>query len=227
MKNSLGIEMSRKTFTRNDADPILIISKGELAVDLLAFIITVIFAVVMKWEAGDLIWGFWTSSLCYGFAFVCVGFLSSVLHAEDMTQIYLILLGPFILAFYTFFLVIGHWILIFFLSGFFPLVEGQKMFANFFVTLSVALEAYWPIVLLTFVSRFCDLPFSGADFYGGTIPFHKPILSIYRIFLLILVLLGLYAINIENFAIFAVLFVYFVPWDKLRLVLQARLATYR
>ena len=46
------------------------ISQADLIVDVTAFGVTVLLAIALHWQAKDLIWGLWISSLCVGYTHI-------------------------------------------------------------------------------------------------------------------------------------------------------------
>ncbi len=202
---------SKQASQRGSSAPV---RRGELALDLLAFLATIVCVAVFDWQARDVIWALWTCSLCVGYAFIVTAIGSSVYHAKGAQRLLLAGVGLFLLGFFTFHFGMFHFVHSVFLNQFFPLVGSERGFPNIFTILSVALESYWPLVLATFISRFRDLPFSGVDLKGKN-PFIKPYANVIRMHILIFVFAGLHAAKLGQLAIYPVLAFYFVPWGKL------------
>lgn len=103
--------------------------------DLLAFVISLLFAFHMQWEMADLVWSLWLSSLVLGyltFFSACAGAVYYVLMQKDSTEyrnvkdILIALAGClFFLAFFSFHFGAFHSAHASFLSSFFPL-EGLE-----------------------------------------------------------------------------------------------------
>ena len=55
---------------RNAQLDALLENKRDLLPELVAFVVTFISAIVFRWDARDIIWGLWISSLCVGYAFI-------------------------------------------------------------------------------------------------------------------------------------------------------------
>ena len=97
------------------------------------------------------------------------------------------------------------------LNLFFPLVKENFGPPNVFTLIATALAAYWPFVLMTFVSRVRDFPWRrDADDEGKAM--FAPYLNVIRMHLLIFIFGGLYLLHLANLAIFPVLLFYFFPW---------------
>ena len=89
-----------------------------------------------------------------------------------------------------------------------------------------ALAAYWPFVLMTFVSRARDFKLGeGRQALEGAM--FLPYLNVIRMHILIFVFAGLQAAKLAHYAIFPVLLFYFFPWrvfNRERKALAARTA---
>ena len=200
------------------------VSKRDLLIDLLAFAVTLVSAILLKWKTKDIVWGLWACSLCVGYAYIVVGITASVYHAKDMPRVIVAGGGLFLLGFFTFHFGMFHYVHSVFLNMFFPLAEGGKSFPNIFATLSAALGSYWLLVLATFVSRYSDFPFSGLEFGKKKDLFKKPYANVIRMHLLIFIFAGLHAAGLADLGIYPVLLFYFVPWGKLRREFRSRSA---
>jgi hypothetical protein len=214
--------LKSKSMDSNDAGQVPGVSKRDLVIDLLAFGVTLLSAILLKWKTKDIVWGLWACSLCVGYAYIVVGITASVYHARDTGRIVIAAGGLFLLAFFTFHFGMFHYVHSVFLNMFFPLLEGERAFPNIFATLSVALKSYWPIVLATFASRFSDFPFSGVEFGDKKNMFAKPYANVVRMHLLIFIFAGLHAAGVADLGIYPVLLFYFVPWGGLRREFQNR-----
>lgn len=186
-----------------------------LAMDGLAFLMTVACVILLDWQVRDVIWGLWTCSLCVGYTFIVTVIVASVVHARGSKRFARIATGVFLLGFFTVHFGMFHFVHSVFLNVFFPLVPEGRGFPDFFAMLSTALGSYWPLVLTTFISRFSDFPFQGMDLKSGDV-IKSPYVNVVRMHILIFVFAGLHVFNLSQFAIYPVLALYFVPWGELR-----------
>lgn len=193
----------------------------DLARELIAFVLTVICAIAFRWEAKDLIWSLWTSSLCVGYCFIVVTIAASVLSADQPGQLGVFaFFGLLMLAFFTFHFGMFHFVHGVFLHHFFPLDPAEEgSFPNMAMVFVTCLSLYWPVVLATFISRLPDFKSAGltADILSshrgkGGDPFLKPYANVIRMHILIFVFAGLAAFHVSRYAIFPVIAFYFFPW---------------
>jgi hypothetical protein len=184
---------------------------ADFGPDLLAFAGTVVSALVFRWQARDLIWGLWISSFSFGYLWILAALTCAVIYTPGRKKIGAIFAGLFMAAFFTFHFGMFHFVHGVFLNLFFPLVPEHHGPPNVFVMLGTALSAYWPFVLMTFVSRVRDFPWRQQPDDEGKAMF-VPYLNVVRMHLLIFVFGGLYLLHLANLAIFPVLLFYFFPW---------------
>jgi len=189
--------------------------KRDVVLDGLAFAVTVVLAAWLRWEAGDLIWGLWVSSLCVGYAYIVATIVMAVVQAEGVGRVVMGGAGLFMLAFFTVHFGMFHYVHSVFLNGFFPLVPKGQGFPKLPTVLATALRQYWPIVAATFVSRWTDFPFRKKVSLSGQDTMMKPYANVIRMHLLIFVFAGLHAAGLSSFAIYPVLIAYFFPWGAL------------
>ena len=188
--------------------------KHELTLDILGFTVAVICAAVFRWEARDVIWGLWVSSLCVGYAYIVTAVAAPVVRAKGIERVVVALGGLFMLAFFTFHFGMFHFVHGVFLNTFFPLVPKGKGFPNIFAMLGAALASYWGIVAASFISRVSEFPFRG-DGLNPKDKMMKPYANVIRMHILIFVFAGLHAARLQRFALFPILAFYFVPWGAL------------
>ncbi|MCX7008607.1 MAG: DUF6498-containing protein [Kiritimatiellaeota bacterium] len=184
---------------------------ADYALDLLAFAGTVALALAFRWQAHDLIWSLWISSLSFGYFWLLAALTCSVIYTPGRKKIGAIIGGLFLAAFFTFHFGMFHFVHGVFLNLFFPLVKENFGPPNVFTLIGTALSAYWPFVLMTFVSRVRDFPWRQQPDDEGKAMF-APYLNVIRMHLLIFIFGGLYLLHLANLAIFPVLLFYFFPW---------------
>jgi hypothetical protein len=186
--------------------------KSEKGRAALAFAATVAIAWLMRWEAGDLMWGIWASSVTYGYVFGAVLIVKNPeeVDAGDGSEPGR-LIG--VLAFFTGMLGFFHYGQGIFLNMVFPItpLEGWALF----LYPLTALFWYWGVIATTFYSRWPELR-------GATRPsdeFHRilrPAKNIVRMQVLIFVFMFLSAAGLIRFAVYPVLVFYFFPFPIFR-----------
>ena len=180
-------------------------------VDILSFVVTVILAAALHWQARDIIWGLWASSLCFGYFYIVATIVLGVRAVTGAMRWGAAAGGLFLLAFFTVHFGMFHFVHSIFLNEFFPLVTLGSGFPNPLAILGSALHAYWPMVLMTFVSRFRDLP-RQASLAPNKNTLMTPYANVIRMHLLIFVFAGLHFAGLSRFAVYPVLAAYFFPW---------------
>ena len=195
-------------------------------VDALAFAATLVFASVFRWEARELVWGLWASSLTIGYAHIVTGITVGVVHTEAGHRIVSAVGGLLMLAFFTVHFGMFHFVHSVFLSLFFPLLEqGEGSIHDgpfsLFAVLGAALRLSWPLVLMTVISRVRSFPFAGVDLSSKN-AFMAPYASVVKMHILIFVFAGLHAAGLSRLAIYPVLAFYFFPWGSFRLAMKRR-----
>ena len=188
------------------------VRKKDMAFDVLAFLVTVVCVAVFHWQARDVIWGLWSSSLCVGYAFIVTAIVWTAYHAKGRERLRYAGGGVVLLVFFTIHFGMFHFGHAVFLNAFFPLLAEQDDFLNFAI-LRAALRSYWPLVLTSFVSRFQSLRSSGFDLKSKS-TFMKPYANVIRMHVLIFVFAGLAAAKLSQLAIYPVLALYFFPWGN-------------
>lgn len=188
--------------------------RGDLIRDLVAFTGVVVWAALEGWEARDVVWGLWISSLTVGYSIIVISIVRGARRGTSGTFPWLAVAGGIaMLAFFTVHFGGFHFVHGVFLNGFFPIVGSDAGFPNLFVLVGAALTAFWPLVAGSMLSRFGDLRRAsdaerldggvGAA-YGGVVRMH----------LLIFVFAGLHMARLSGLAVYATLAAYFFPWGS-------------
>jgi hypothetical protein len=186
--------------------------KSEKGRAALAFAATVVIAWLMRWEAGDLMWGIWASSVTYGYVFGAVLIVKNPkeVDAGDGSEPGR-LIG--VLAFFTGMFGFFHYGQGIFLNMVFPItpLEGWALF----LYPLTAFSWYWGVIATTFYSRWPEL-------MGATRPSDefnrilRPAKNIARMQILIFVFMFLSAAGLIRFAVYPVLIFYFFPFPIFR-----------
>ena len=199
------------------AGPIAVLRQGsavgrrDLALDLLAFAGTVACATVFRWQARDVIWGLWISSLTVGYATIVSNVVRGVRGVLGSYRVVALIGGIGALAFFTFHFGMFHFVHAVFLSGFFPLggaVDGPFDFLHIVAT---SAASFWPLIVASFLLRLSDI-FPGFPAPSGKDSFAAPYANVIRMHLLIFVFAGLHMADLSRLAILPVLAAYFFPW---------------
>ena len=70
--------------------------------DLLAFAGTVLLAILFRWQARDIIWSLWISSLSFGYLWILAALTCAVIYTPGRQKLGAIFGGLFMAAFFTF-----------------------------------------------------------------------------------------------------------------------------
>lgn len=185
----------------------------------------------LQWQARDLVWSLWLSSLVVGYAMIVWMIFSPLLVVERNAALegasglarttlggaYLV--GAlFLLAFFTFHFGMFHFVHSIFLNAFFPvLATPGRGFASAALYLHVARD-YWPFVLVAAVAErgAFRLPAVGASLASlkntGN-GFMEPYKNVVRLHLLIFFFAFTHFAHLDNFIVYAIVYaVYFFPW---------------
>jgi hypothetical protein len=213
--------------------------------DAVAFVIGLAAAWRGGWNAGDLIWSLWLSSLVVGYATIvwmigqpAVGLAwkawrERALVGADTRSIaifWLLILGgaAFLLAFFTVHFGGFHYVHSQFLISFFPVDlpgSGRASHAGIATYVEVA-RRYWPFLPSAFLAHraaFLRRPFSLsgspslADGKNISGLFTEPYRNVIRLHILIFFFFFAHFARLENFAVYAVVYAaYFFPWRLVR-----------
>lgn len=187
------------------------VGRRDLALDLFAFAGTVACATIFKWEARDVIWGLWISSLTVGYATIVSTTVRGVRTVLGGYRVLVILGAIGTLAFFTFHFGMFHFVHAVFLNGFFPLVESDDGFPDFLGMVVESARSFWPLIVASFLSRLSNIfPDSPVPLVKDS--FAAPYGNVVRMHLLIFVFAGLHMADLSRLAILPVLAAYFFPW---------------
>ena len=129
----------------------------DLALDLFAFAGTVACATIFRWEARDVIWGLWISSLTVGYATIVSTIVRGVRQVLGGYRVLAIIGALGALAFFSVHFGMFHFVHAVFLNGFFPLVEGSDQFPDFLGMVVRSTALFWPLIVASLLSRLSDV----------------------------------------------------------------------
>jgi hypothetical protein len=198
-----------------------------ILLDLLAFAAGLGMAWAFGWQAKDLVWSLWLSSLVVGYTTIVLSIArgawgasrtSSTLSAPVRGALALGG-GGFLLAFFTVHFGGFHFVHSVFLNLFFPVVDprtfpGGDLYAEVF-------RRYWPFLAAAFLAERGALQAAwgaSSDFrqVGGGDLMGAPYRNVVRMHLLIFFFFFAGMAGLDSFGIYAVVFaVYFFPWRTL------------
>ena len=168
-------------------------------------------ATIFKWQARDVIWGLWISSLTVGYATIVSNVVRGVRDVLGSYKVLAVVGGLGTLAFFTVHFGMFHFVHAVFLSGFFPLEGAGEGPFNFLGIIVRSTAAFWPLIVASFLSRLSDV-FPGSPAPSGKDSFAAPYANVIRMHLLIFVFAGLHMADLSRLAILPVLAAYFFPW---------------
>jgi hypothetical protein len=195
--------------------------------DLLAFAAGLGMAWAFGWQAKDLVWGLWLSSLVVGYTTIVVGigrgvFVASQAPGKPASPVGLVLSLLFVLFLLTFFTIhFGgfHFVHSVFLNLFFPVVDPKSFPSEGLYT--EVFRRYWPFLTAAFLAERAALRTAWnapLDFRqrGGQNVLGAPYRNVVRMHLLIFFFAFASAMGLDSFGVYAVVFaVYFFPWRTL------------
>jgi hypothetical protein len=174
---------------------------------LQAFALTVAIAMVMRWDAGDLMWGIWAASTAFGYVYGLVIIVKNPEEVDagdgtDKGRLFVIL------AFFTIMFGIFHYGLGMFLDMLFP-ITSLEGWAIFFAPVK-AFGWYWGVIATTFYSRWPLLK-------TATKPSDRKdrifdlFINVGQMMALIFLLMFLTSFGLMRLAVYPILVLYFLP----------------
>lgn len=194
--------------------------------DGVGFVFSLGLALALSWQARDLIWSLWLSSLVIGYLTIVLGIVGSARRAiqAGSSVIGNLALGLFMLGFFTVHFGgfhLGHAV---FLTLFFPLEPtGQGAFPLTPHLLGLVAGSYWPWLLSAAIAERSALAQAwrgepggaGRTAMAGFNPM-RPYLNVIRMHLLIFFFAASHFAGLDGVWVFCVVFaVYFLPWRML------------
>ena len=195
-----------------------------ILLDLLAFAAGLGMAWAFGWQAKDLVWSLWLSSLVVGYTTIVVGIGRGVFHGSRSLRtpgdllgfVISLVLGGFLLTFFTIHFGGFHLVHSMFLNIFFPIVDATDVPDSGLYT--EVFRRYWPFLAAAFLAERAALRTAWTaplDFRqgGGQNVMTAPYRNVVRMHLLIFFFAFASAMGLDSFGVYAVVFaVYFFPW---------------
>lgn len=195
----------------------------EWGLALAALLLTVLVAIVEDWQAVDIVWSMWVSSLVSGYAMILVAIGagmrrdSAASPGQSPPRPWPALLGGslFLLAFFSGHFLMFHYVHAAITHGFFPLPgipeDGQPALPEL---VHVALGAYWPVVLASLVVRADG--FRAATTGDTRKAMTLPYAYVVKNHVMIFIVAGLDAVGLRAYVLYALFAWYFFPFELLR-----------
>lgn len=190
----------------------------NLIAPVLGFVFTLFSALFFDWQAKDLIWGLWISSLTVGFTTILTILISNISQGKGILEKVLYSINfLFGLVFFTIHFGMFHFVHSVFLNAFFPIVDPEN-FDDFFTLypgiLILLVIRYWPFIVASFAILISST-LSTSENSPAKHNMFAPYANVIRMHILIFVFAGLSILELSNYAIYPVLIFYFVPWSEL------------
>jgi hypothetical protein len=186
----------------------------------LSLILTLLAAWVLRWDAGDLMWGAWASSLTFGWAYGVVLMTANPKEVdggggrENLGRL-LLMVGFFSVHFLLF-----HYYQGLILTMFFPVSPDTGSLQDTLLYPLPVLRLYWLVVAATFFARFEELR-EATKPSADTLRMLRPYGNVVRIQLLVFLFLVLGSMNLIRFAVYPALILYFFPIPRLTQTLKS------
>ncbi len=192
--------------------------------DALGFILSLVIALSLSWQARDLIWSLWLSSLVIGYITIVLGILGAARRGVREGTSVLVSVGQslFLLAFFSVHFGGFHFVHSVFLALFFPLEPTAPgafpLSAKMFTTVAAS---YWPWLISAAIAERSSLVQSwrgDGTAKAGPNGFNplRPYINVVRMHLLIFFFAASHFCGLGGIWVFCVVFaVYFFPWRLL------------
>lgn len=201
-------------------------SGGDWWLAAAALAVTVVAAVVQGWQASDIVWGMWISSLVSGYAMILIIIAADVLHGRNPSDtgaepsaLTGRLTGALVMiAFFSFHFLFFHAGHAMFTQQFFPLegadADPHDLVGNFLAVTPVALSAYWPMVVAAFAAsgHVLRAALTGRALKSMALPYR----AVVKNHVMIFIVAGLTMAGLEGWLLYALFVWYFVPGDVWR-----------
>lgn len=202
-------------------------SRRDVLSALAGFTVTVVAAVASGWQAADLVWGLWISSLITGYWLMLLATFGSLAEGRGFLYRYhwvkleegdaslrVLVSAVLLLFFFSTHFLLFHHIHQLITQRFFPLPGGEGGRLPFVLVVAESLRAYWPVVLVSLWVQ--HKPFQRALRDVPAVVIELPYHAVIRNHLMIFLVAGVNALGAGAWLLYALLVFYFFPFDILR-----------
>ena len=197
----------------------------QILISIISFILTLILAELQQWQATDLVWSLWISSLVLGFSYLITGIISNAIQgvgfqgkgSSNLVEVSIALRvfgAVFFIVFFTIHFGMFHYVHSVFLNLFYPLVDNRTGFPNPFIFLGITINRYWPVIIFSAVSQLPN--------YLRLVKFPEPNFmmvpykNVIKMHISIFVFAGLSFTSINQLILPYLLILYFFPFGAIR-----------
>jgi hypothetical protein len=196
-------------------------NRGDWWLAVAGLAITILAAVIGDWQATDIVWGMWISSLVSGYAMILVIIASDVWHGrnpaergDEPASLAKRLAGAlWMVAFFSFHFLFFHAGHAMFTQQFFPLAGADagahELVDNFLAVTPLALSDYWPVVLAAFVAS--GDRFRGALAGNALKSMALPYRAVIKNHVMIFIVIGFNMAGLQGWLLYPLFLWYFVP----------------
>ncbi|HSM25121.1 MAG TPA: DUF6498-containing protein [Anaerolineaceae bacterium] len=211
----------------------------QLIISFISFGFIFAIAQFQKWEAGDMVWSLWITSLTLGYCYLLAGITSNTISSQvnNVDDILAEILPPaarsgikfvfqFIgaflqLIFFTVHFGLFHFVHSFFLNEFFPLLNRPfERLTDLVSFVSISLQTYWPVIVFSFFSSLRK--FQRVILQGDPDYTKRPYINVVKIHLSIFAFAGLSFSGIKDWLLPLIFVVYFFPFSATFEILKNR-----
>lgn len=211
----------------------------QLIISFVSFGFIFVTAQLQKWEAGDMVWSLWITSLTLGYCYLLAGITSNTISSQvnNVDDFLAEILPPsaqsgikfgfqFIgallqLIFFTFHFGLFHFVHSFFLNEFFPLLDRPfERLTDLVTFVTVSLQTYWPVIVFSFFSslrKFQRVLLQVEPDY-----IKRPYINVVKIHLSIFAFAGLSFTGVKDWLLPVIFIVYFFPFSATFEILKNR-----
>lgn len=201
----------------------------QLVISLISFVFIVIIALFNRWDASDMVWSLWITSLTLGYGYILSGIASNVIShraglqdsvlskilpqsTSSILSIFFVIIGAlFQLLFFTFHFGLFHFVHSIFLNDFFPIINRSfEQPGDVLRFISISAQNYWPVILFTLFSTLRKFQriflLEEKDFIK------RPYINVIKIHLSIFLFAGINAIGFQEWILLIIFIFYFFPF---------------
>lgn len=210
-------------------------SRADWWVAVAALAVTLLAAVIQDWQATDIVWGMWISSLVTGYLMILVIIAGDAWRGRNPAERGDAPAGPakrlagalWMVAFFSFHFLFFHAGHAMFTQQFFPLAGvdtgAHELVDNFLAVTPLALSAYWPMVLASFAASGDAFrnALAGRALNAMAVPYR----AVAKNHVMIFIVIGFTLAGLQGWLLYPLFIWYFVPatvWRPLLAKARAR-----